>query len=267
MEVELAQIRVKQGDITSNLEKHIDILSTSSAECVIFPELSLTGYILRDITYDIIKDAETAEEKLAEQGKCAIFGTIREYHPGILRNTAVVLMNGKREYVYKFYPPTYGLFEERRYFQPGDPRKDVKIFKFKDISFGVAICEDVWHSEPVEALSLMGASVIFVPSSSPLRGLSSTLTIEQDWETLLRAHSLMQNVWMIFVNSVGSQDEEYFWGGSMISSPFGKIIVKGKRLEEDRLTFKLNLDEVRRARYFSSFRDHQRDFHAFMSNL
>ncbi|BDB99165.1 nitrilase-related carbon-nitrogen hydrolase [Saccharolobus caldissimus] len=268
LKVELAQIRSYLGDIQKNYEKHLEIIESSSADCVVFPELSLTGYILKDLTYEVYKDAEKATEKLAERvKKCAIFGTIKEIRRGILRNSAAVIINGKLNYVYKFYLPTYGLFEERRYFQRADPLSDLKIFEYNGFKFGVIICEDAWHPEPIEALSLMGADVIFIPSASPMRKLSDKLAIEDNWESLLKAHSLMNTVWTVFVNVVGSQEEEYFWGGSRVVSPLGEVKIKLRLFYEDRGVFEITENEIIRSRFFSSYRDHIREFHSILDKL
>ncbi|AWR96506.1 amidohydrolase [Acidianus sulfidivorans JP7] len=267
MDIELAQINPKLGDVDYNLKKHMEIIETSMADCVIFPELSLTGYLLRDMVYEIHQKSEKAIQKIAEISKCSIVGTVKEYRYGILRNSAAVIIDGKIDYVYKFFLPTYGLFEEKRYFQPGDPLKDVKTFKYKDFTFGVVICEDAWHPEPIQALALKGADAVFIPSSSPMRKLQSNLAIEDNWKSLLKAHSLMNGIWSVFVNSVGSQEEEYFWGGSMVVSPYGTITVQGKKFEEELIKAKIDIDDVRKSRYFSSFRDFNRDFHRMLSNL
>lgn len=268
MDVELAQIRSRLGDVEYNLKKHLEIIETSTADCIIFPELSLTGYLIRDMVYEMPEKTKKAIDRIAEISRCTVLGTVTEYKPGILRNTAAVIIDGKVEYVYKFFLPTYGLFEERRYFQPGDPLHDIKVFSYKDITFGVIICEDAWHPEPAEALAIKGAEAIFIPSASPMRKLQNTkLLIEDNWEALLKSHSLMNGIWSVFVNAVGAQEEEYFWGGSMVSSPYGTIVIKAKKFEEDRIRVRITKDEVRKARYFSSFRDFNRDFHRILSSL
>jgi predicted amidohydrolase len=267
LKIELAQIRPKLGDVNYNLEKHIEILQTSSADCVIFPELSLTGYVLRDLVYEVYRTSENALERIKELSKCTIVGLVKEVRPGILRNTVAVIINGKVDFVYKFYLPTYGLFEERRYFQPGEPEKDLKIFNYKGINFGVIICEDAWHYEPVEAISLMGADAVFIPAASPMRRLSTNLAIKDNWEALLKAHSIINGIWSVFVNTVGSQEEEFFWGGSMVVSPLGEVKVSARLFEEDRKLFEIELDDVRKNRFFSSFRDHNKMFHDVLYKL
>ncbi|MGC8582239.1 MAG: nitrilase-related carbon-nitrogen hydrolase [Thermoproteus sp.] len=269
LRIELAQIRPFLGDVERNLLKHKEIVETSDSDCVVFPELSLTGYVLKDLAFELFRHSEKAVEKLADAagGKCVVAGAIKEVRPGVLRNSAAVIINGEINYVYKFYLPTYGLFEERRYFQRGDPLKDLKVFQHAGVKFGVIICEDAWHPEPAEALALMGADLILVPAASPMRRLGKDLAIQDSWEALLKAHALMNTVWMAFVNTVGSQEEEFFWGGSMVVSPLGEVKLRLKIFEEDRAVYALDMDELRRARFFSSFRDHISSFHKILAEL
>jgi predicted amidohydrolase len=269
LRIELAQIRPFLGDVERNLLKHKEIVETSDSDCVVFPELSLTGYVLKDLAFELFRHSEKAVEKLADAagGKCVVAGAIKEMRPGVLRNSAAVIINGEINYVYKFYLPTYGLFEERRYFQRGDPLKDLKVFQHAGVKFGVIICEDAWHPEPAEALALMGADLILVPAASPMRRLGKDLAIQESWEALLKAHALMNTVWMAFVNTVGSQEEEFFWGGSMVVSPLGEVKLRLKIFEEDRAVYALDMDELRRARLFSSFRDHISSFHKILAEL
>ncbi|AEA11763.1 Amidohydrolase, putative [Thermoproteus uzoniensis 768-20] len=269
LRIELAQIRPFLGDVERNLIKHKEIVETSDSDCVVFPELSLTGYVLKDLAFELFRHSEKAVEKLADAagGKCVVAGAIKEVRPGVLRNSAAVIINGEINYVYKFYLPTYGLFEERRYFQRGDPLKDLKVFQHAGVKFGVIICEDAWHPEPAEALALMGADLILVPAASPMRRLGKDLAIQESWEALLKAHALMNTVWMAFVNTVGSQEEEFFWGGSMVVSPLGEVKLRLKIFEEDRAVYALDMDELRRARFFSSFRDHISSFHKILAEL
>jgi len=267
VKVEIVQIKSRLGKIRDNYELHASELRSSTADCVVFPELSLTGYVLRDLVYELVAEAQRYSEKLSEEGRCAIFGTLAEVRPGIIWNAAGVVVDGKLTYVPKFFLPTYGLFEERRYFQPGDPKRDLVTFRIRDVNFGVVICEDAWHPEPIEALARMGADLVFVPSASPVRRLSQPLDIQVSWQSLLRAHSLMNGVWTVFSNMVGAQEEEFFWGGSFFMSPRGKVTAEAPIMEESRLLGNITLDEVRLSRRFSSFRDHIREFHEVLRNL
>lgn len=100
-----------------------------------------------------------------------LVGVVEEPRLGIYRNSIAVICNGRLEgFVPKLYLPNYGLFEESRYFKEGDVG-DVRVFEHKGLKFGTVICEDAWHPEPVELLARLGADLVFINSSSPLRGL------------------------------------------------------------------------------------------------
>ncbi len=200
-------------------------------------------------------------------------GYVKEKRAGLVQNAAAVLSKGKLVgSVPKFYLPTYGLFEEQRYFTPGDPQRDVRTFTSAGVRFGVIICEDAWHPEPTEALARKGADVVFCIASSPARGIhrpnaKGEPLIERQWRSLLSAHALMSSVFMVFVNRAGAEEEEYFWGGSMVVSPSGEVVASAKRYEPDLLTVSLDMSEVERARRLSSFKDHRQKFHRVLESL
>jgi predicted amidohydrolase len=93
------------------------------------------------------------------------------------------------------------------------------------------------------------------------------LPIEEQWISLLRAHAIMNNVFVVFVNRVGQEDEEYFWGGSIVVAPNGNIVKKCKKFEEEISIVEINLDEIEISRRFSSFKDHRKDFHKILYKL
>ncbi|MUN29475.1 nitrilase-related carbon-nitrogen hydrolase [Sulfuracidifex metallicus] len=267
--VELAQIYVKPGDVEGNLEKHLKIIQNSNADCIVFPELSLTGYISKDAFYNSSKLALSGIQKIKEivdrKQNCVIVGIPREVRPGIFRNSASVIRNGRKPFfIDKFYLANYELFDEKRYFQPGDLRT-AKTFSFNGKRLGVVVCEDAWHPEPIELLSRKGAEAIFIISASPLRLTGKD--IRDNWRSLIVAHSLMNSVWVIFVNMVGQGDEEYFWGGSMVSSPSGKITLEMKELEEMNAITVIDINENRISRLNSGFKDHRSEFHRYLSKL
>lgn len=159
-----------------------------------------------------------------------------------------------------------------RYFTPADPSYDLRTFDSGKVRFGVIICEDAWHPEPSEALARMGADVIFCIASSPARGIhqpnaKGELLIERQWKNLLAAHAIMNNAFLVFVNRAGAEDEEYFWGGSMVVSPSGEVIASARRYEPDLLTVELDLSEVEKARRMSSFKDHRAKLHRILETF
>jgi predicted amidohydrolase len=275
----LAQIPSKIGNISANAKNHIEILhklERPNPDFVCFPELSLTGYLMKDLTYEVGPDCQIALGNIAKRtkrGQRVIIGLAKQNDLDFVENAAAIV--GDRNIigtVSKFYLPTYGLFEERRYFVPGNPNTDLRTFESPSCKFGVMICEDAWHPEPIEALARLGAEVVFCIAASPARGITKSnpkneLQIESQWISILRAHAIMNTVFVAFVNRSGPEDEECFWGGSMIVSPTGEIVAKAKKFESDIVTAKIDLNEIRRVRRFTSFREHNYKLHEVLQEL
>ena len=273
--VALAQIGSRLGNVEKNLEKHLEHVERArknGAAFAVFPELSLTGYMLRDLAYEVADDCKKALKSVAtaSKGIYTLLGFVNEPRPGIYQNAAALLYNGKiLGVVPKYYLPNYGPFEEKRYFKEAGV-KDLKVFNTKYAKLGITICEDVWHPEPCEALARLGADVIFCISSSPIRGFygAKGKTVgERSWEKILGTRAIENTVYMIFVNKAGAEDEEYFWGGSTIISPDGVEVAEAKHLDEDFVIGEVDLNRLVRVRRFSSFRDHHQDFHNLLRRL
>ncbi len=273
----LAQISTRIGDVEGNKEKHLAFIRLArerGARLVVFPELSLTGYLLRDVAYEVPRACREAAEEIARECKdiYAVVGLVHESRPGIISNAAAILGGGEvRCIVPKFYLPTYGLFEEGRYFKPGDPLRDLRIVETDFGPVGVLICEDMWHPEPAEALVRSGAEMIVCIASSPLRGLNRPVDnkpwIDYAWSALIASAALMYNVHVVFVNRAGHEDEEFFWGGSRIVAPDGVQICGCGTMEEDFRVCEIDLTETAKSRRFSSFRIHSREFHRILQDL
>jgi predicted amidohydrolase len=275
----LAQVSSRIGNVKENAKRHLAVMKKAEAEKVdftCFPELSLPGYSLKDLAYEVVDDCQVAVHALARgtaEGHRVICGYVRQDALGLIQNSAAIL--GDRKLIgtaSKFFLPTYGLFEELRYFVPANPKTDLRVFESGECRFGVIVCEDAWHPEPIQALARLGAQIVFCLASSPARGISSRetggeLPIESQWMSLLRAHALMSNIFIAFVNRVGPEDDEFFWGGSTVVSPTGEIRARAKRDEADWVTADIDLDEVKRARRFSSFRDYRAEFHEVLRDL
>jgi len=275
--IAIAQVSTKIGDVESNREKHIryiEMARKEGADLVVFPELSLTGYLMKDVAYEVPKRCRKALEEIKEACReiYAVIGFVEEVRPGIIRNAAAILGEGEVKCISpKFYLPTYGLFEEARYFMPGDPLKDVKVVHGRFGAFGTLICEDLWHPEPAEALTRLGAELLVCIASSPLRGLNTPVDgrpwIDHAWSSLINATALTNSVYVVFVNRAGPEDEEFFWGGSRVVGPEGIELLRCRGMAEDFRTCDIDLTENARARRFSSFRIHLREFHKILSKI
>jgi predicted amidohydrolase len=256
--VGIAQINPRLGDVQANFslcEQSISKAKEQGLDLLVFPELSLTGYHLRDMVATVavrVDSPEIARLKELSHEVPLVIGLVEESPDYRFYNAAVYLAGGELRHLHrKVYLPTYGMFDEQRYFARGD---QIRVF---DTSFGRAallICEDLWHPSTAYLAALDRALLIICPSSSPLRGISDGETQDDNaryWELMNRAYAETFGVFLVYANRVGFEDGVGFWGGSEILDPFGHRLAKGRYYEEDFITAELSLDTVRRKRVAS----------------
>lgn len=256
--VGIAQINPRLGDVQANFslcEQSIHQAKEKGLDLLVFPELSLTGYHLRDMVATValrVDSPEIARLKELSHEVPLVIGLVEESPDYRFYNAAVYLAGGELRHLHrKVYLPTYGMFDEQRYFARGD---QIRVF---DTSFGRAallICEDLWHPSTAYLAALDRALLIICPSSSPLRGISDGETQDDNaryWELMNRAYAETFGVFLVYANRVGFEDGVGFWGGSEILDPFGRRLAKGRYYEEDFITAELSLDTVRRKRVAS----------------
>jgi NAD+ synthase (glutamine-hydrolysing) len=247
------------GDIRANVEKHVALARqarTAGADLIIFPELSLTGYSLKDLNWDLAIPATRPLPELLplleESRNIAIIaGGVEEDSDYRILNSAFLFEDGTMRVVHrKIHPPTYGMFEERRYFSSGDR---VRAFDTRLGRFGVLICEDLWHPTLPYLLALDGAQCIMTLVASPTRvsGSSSELGIATVNAENHRSYARLLSTYIVFCNRVGFEDGVNFWGGSSIVAPDGSTIASAKNFEEELILARLDGNEIRRARLFS----------------
>lgn len=253
--VAIAQVSPRLGDLEANLalyEERVRAARGAGAELVVFPELSLTGYFLKDMVSTVALRLDAPEvRKLRELSRNGglIAGFVEETDDYRFWNSAVYLENGEIAHIHrKVYLPTYGLFDEGRYFAHGD---SIRSFDSRFGRSALLICEDMWHPSTVYIAALDHAVMVFCPSSSPLRGISDEQ--EQDnnaryWELLNAAYAQTYSLFVVYANRVGFEDGVGFWGGSEIVDPAGVRIAKAKYYEEDLLVAEVNLKAARRQR-------------------
>ncbi|MFH0930418.1 MAG: NAD+ synthase [Candidatus Zixiibacteriota bacterium] len=248
LRVGLAQINCTVGDLEGNTRKIIQYLEKAKkmgVELICFPELSITGYPPEDLLLkpQFIEDNLKALKKVISKTEnlTAIIGFVDKN--GEIYNSAAIIHNRKLIDVYhKINLPNYGVFDEYRYFQPGEK---VSVYQLSDLVFGVNICEDIWYPEgPAKVQALLGeAELIINISSSPYH-----LGKWKEREKMLSTRANDNRVFLLYNNLVGGQDELVFDGMGMIFSPQGKTLIRAKQFEEDLITADLDLDEVFRAR-------------------
>jgi predicted amidohydrolase len=252
-------VRIEQsapvlGDVPANLEKMLAAVRQAEQDDVqllVFPELALTGYGLRDHVPECAVDPASREMRalVAASGKVSLaFGFVEESPEHLFFNSAAYCEAGKLLHVHrKVHLPTYGLFEEGRYFAGGD---GVRAFDTRFGRLAMLVCEDVWHLPMPYLAALDGALAILALSASPTRGVGaegkakSTLA----WERLLLTYASSVTVFMFYSNRAGFEDGVGFWGGSTIVSPSGEVVLTGAYHETDRPTAEVDFDLVRRER-------------------
>ncbi len=174
----LAQICTKLGRVEDNLEKHLATIKeakANGADLLVFPELSLTGYVLQDLV-PVVAHRPTADDPVfrplleASQTIDLVVGFVEEDQRNRFFIASAYLSRGEVVHVHhKVYLPTYGLFDEGRFFAWGD---SVRAFDTRFGRVGMLICEDFWHASPPYLLWLDGADLFLFISASPGRGLS-----------------------------------------------------------------------------------------------
>ncbi|MBE0519710.1 carbon-nitrogen hydrolase family protein [Candidatus Bathyarchaeota archaeon] len=246
IKIALAQISCKQGNKAENIKKiesQVTKAKQQGAELVIFPELSLTGYTMRDQIYELAETipghSTTALEKLAKKtGAYIVFGMpeLSEKTQATVYNAAVLV--GPDGFIGKYrkmYLPTHSVFEEKRYFRPG---YQTAVFETELGKIGLIICYDIFFPEVSRLTRLKGAQLIVCISASPA-------TRRTFFETLTAARAIENTAFLAYVNLVGIEDGLQFWGGSRLVGPNGKTLVQAKYDEEDLVIGEINYADIR----------------------
>jgi predicted amidohydrolase len=254
--VGLAQSYPKLGDVEANLEHHISLVEKAAeqqVELLVFPELSLTGYLLQDMTYRVAMsaDSDTLEplrEATRQQQMDVMYGFVDVDQRGRFYIAAAYCSRGDILHVHhKVYLPTYGLFDEGRFFAEGD---DIRAFDTPFGRVGVLICEDFWHVSPAYALWMDGADILIFHSASPGRGIDERETLNSTrWVELVnQAYGSLFTNYVIHCNRVGYEGGYNFWGGSTVVDPNGEFLVRGPYFDEAMVVQTLDLNQIRRTR-------------------
>jgi predicted amidohydrolase len=255
--VRVAQYAPALGDVPANLERMLALVAQAERDGVdmlLFPELALTGYSLRDHVPECAVDLQAPEIAAltdASRETSLAFGFVEETPEHLFFNSAAYVEAGKLVHVHrKIYLPTYGLFEEGRHFAAGET---VRAFDTRFGRLAMLVCEDVWHLPLPYLAALDGALAILVLSVSPTRGVGGDGKAKNTlaWERMLLTYASSLTVFMMYANRVGFEDGVGFWGGSEIVSPSGEVIAKGAYHEEDYPTADVDFDLVRRERIYT----------------
>jgi omega-amidase len=208
----------------SNLATALSLIASASgtSDVIVFPELSLNGYMLQDKLHEDAWQLDELESlKEASLKIDIVIGAAIKEANGFY-NAALYFSRGEMVHIHhKVHLPNYGMFEEARYFRPGN-----KIVSFES-DFGRAamlVCEDLWAANLLEDLEDEHPEIIYVLAASPARGFSDEgLEIEATWQKLLEKAAVEMEADVVFVNRVGFEDGLGFWGGSRLLDSRGQI--------------------------------------------
>jgi predicted amidohydrolase len=254
LRVALAQIDPKLGEVPANLALHrrrIDEAARAGAQVIVFPELSLTGYVLRDQVPEVAlraDDPALGDLMEASHSIDVVVGFVEETEGHRYHNACAYLSGGGALHVHrKVYLPTYGMFDEGRDFARGER---MRAFETPHGCAGILICEDAWHATSAWLLAQQGASVLYVVSSGPTRGArpGRQITSVAVWQDLLQTTAQFQTAYIVYVNRVGCEDGLTFGGGSTVIDPFGRKVSVLPPLEECLAVVELDDEVLRRAR-------------------
>ena len=255
--VALAQIAPALGQFDANLARHHELIGearSQGADLVVFPELGLTGYQLQDLAAEVsvrLDDPRLADLAATTANLSVVVSFVEESADHRLFIAAALLEDGQIRHVHrKLFLPTYGLFDERRFFAHGDVLRAVP--SRLGIGVGIAICEDFWHLTVPQLLALDGAQVLINVSSSPGRDLAATnevgLGTATSWRTLMRTYAQLTTSFAIFCNRVGVDESISFWGGSEVIGPNGAAILSAPLYDEGLFLAEIATPDIRRER-------------------
>jgi len=250
--------------------KHAEQAIKDGVDAIVFPELSLSGYNVQDAAQDMaLHIQDPALDPLRELSReiTIICGGIELSDDYGVYNSALFFEDGRSRTAHrKIYLPTYGMFEELRYFSAG---QKVEVVTSRRLGkTGIAVCEDFWHVSVPYLLAHQGAKLLLVLMSSPLRltpGSSEPLIVRQ-WQTILNTYAFLFSTYVGAVNRVGNEDSFTFWGQSSLTGPDGACISNAPMFREALLDIQLDYTAVKQARLLSShFLDE--DMRLFSSEL
>ncbi|MEO0248684.1 MAG: NAD+ synthase [candidate division WOR-3 bacterium] len=260
LRISLAQVNPTVGDISGNIEllkSFVDEALALGSDLIAFPELAVSGYPPEDLLLrsDFVEENLKALHELTDftSGKdiLVVMGFVDKTDD--IHNAAAMIHDGRLVDVYhKAFLPNYGVFDDKRYFMPGER---FPVYLFRGVRIGVNVCEDIWHPDgPLYYQSLLGdAEIIVNINASPYH-----IGKWNQRETMLSTRASDNGVFVVYLNSVGGQDELVFDGGSVVFGPDGELVARAPMFKEGLFTLDLDPSLVMRHRVHDTRRREQK---------
>jgi predicted amidohydrolase len=252
--ITLAQVDATLGDVDANAgraERAVAAAVAAEADLVVLPELHLTGYSIGGLSDPVSMRADDPRlARIARRaGAAGLLAGFVEDGPGIhTYNTAGYFQGGELVHLHrKLYLPTYMSFEERKHFTPGPA---LRAFPGPGgTRMAVLLCNDAWQPQLAFLATQDGARVLLVPAASAQSHFPEHYDSRTYWRDITRFYARMFQLFVVFVNRVGSEGDLRFWGGSHVVDPWGEIVAEAPEGEEHLLTVDIDLFDVRRRRH------------------
>jgi predicted amidohydrolase len=250
--VALAQIDCILGDVDANLRQAKKVVAEAkdrSADLVVFPELSLAGYALGELSNEVVIESQSEPivslaEEAGEMG--VVVGFCEEGRGFHIYNSAAYLEGGSLLHLHrKLYLPNYRIYEERKHYNPG---QSMRAFDTRFGRMAMLICNDAWQTFLPFIAVQDGAQVLIIPAASGAYPYPELLDTRGYWRGITRFYARMLESYVIFVNRVGKQDNLIFWGYSHVVDPWGTVVAEAPVHEEALITVDIDLGNVRRRR-------------------
>jgi len=253
MRITLAQLAPALGDVAANLVRAEEVVSEVSddSDLVVFPELFLTGYSIGTVEEDVSlypDDSRLRRMARAAGDAGVVMGFVEAEKRGLFTyNSAAYYQDGALVHVHrKLYLPTYSIFEERKHFTPGP---SLQAFQMpQGHRAAILICNDAWQPQLAFLATQDGAHILYVPTASAQSRFPEHFDSHTYWMDITRFYARMFQVYVVFVNRVGIEDELHFWGGSHVVDPWGEVVAQAKQDVEEILTVDIDMAQVARRR-------------------
>jgi NAD+ synthase (glutamine-hydrolysing) len=246
MRIALAQVNVTVGDFNGAIARCLAAVreaADAGADLVVLPELALTGYPPEDLLHRpaFVERSRSAVWEFAREAAVpAVVGFV-DVTGGALHNAAAVCADGRVTAIYrKRLLPNYGVFDEERYFEPGDT--DL-VIALGGLPCAITICEDIWSDDTAARLAAAGARLVVNLSASPFHTGKAS-----EREAMLQARAADHGLWVAYCNLVGGQDELVFDGRSVVIAPDGTVVARGAAFTEDVVLAEIDAEPAERYR-------------------